>query len=68
MQNLENLDVFEILITQNLLKCRKDPLSDPRSYLCRNLLLVCKDVTSLCKIVTSVCNNVTTVCKNWTCM
>ena len=25
MQNLENLDVFEILITQNLLKCLKDP-------------------------------------------
>ena len=25
MQNLENLDVFEILITQKLLKCRKDP-------------------------------------------
>ena len=25
MQNLENLDIFEILITQNLLKCRKDP-------------------------------------------
>ena len=25
MQNLENLDVFEILITQKLLKCSKDP-------------------------------------------
>ena len=25
MQNLENLDVFEILITQKLLKCPKDP-------------------------------------------
>ena len=25
MQNLENLAVFEILITQNLLKCPKDP-------------------------------------------
>ena len=25
MQNLENLDVFEILITQKLLKCLKDP-------------------------------------------
>ena len=25
MQNLENLDVFEILITQELLKCPKDP-------------------------------------------
>ena len=25
MQNLENLDVFEILIAQNLLKCLKDP-------------------------------------------
>ena len=25
MQNLENLDVFEILIAQNLLKCPKDP-------------------------------------------
>ena len=24
MQNLENFDVFEILITQNLLKCLKD--------------------------------------------
>ena len=26
MQNLENLDVFEILITQSLLECPKDPL------------------------------------------
>ena len=25
MQNLENLDVFEIWITQKLLKCLKDP-------------------------------------------
>ena len=25
MQNLENLDVFEMLITQKLLKCPKDP-------------------------------------------
>ena len=25
MQNLENLDVFEILIAQKLLKCPKDP-------------------------------------------
>ena len=25
MQNLENLNVFEILITQNLQKCPKDP-------------------------------------------
>ena len=25
MQNLENMDVFEILITQKLLKCSKDP-------------------------------------------
>ena len=25
MQNIENLDVFEILITQKLLKCPKDP-------------------------------------------
>ena len=25
MQNLENLDVFEIWITQKLLKCPKDP-------------------------------------------
>ena len=25
MQNFENLDVFEILITQKLLKCPKDP-------------------------------------------
>ena len=25
MQNLENMDVFEILITQKLLKCPKDP-------------------------------------------
>ena len=25
MQNFENLDVFEILITQKLLKCSKDP-------------------------------------------
>ena len=25
MQNLENLDVFEFLITQKLLKCPKDP-------------------------------------------
>ena len=25
MQNLENLDIFEILITQKLLKCPKDP-------------------------------------------
>ena len=25
MQNLENLDVFEIFITQKLLKCPKDP-------------------------------------------
>ena len=25
MQNLENMDVFEILITQKLLKCKKDP-------------------------------------------
>ena len=25
MQNFENLDVFEILITQRLLKCLKDP-------------------------------------------
>ena len=25
MQNLKNLAVFEILITQNLLKCLKDP-------------------------------------------
>ena len=25
MQNLENLDVFEILLTQKLLKCLKDP-------------------------------------------
>ena len=25
MRNLENLDVFESLITQNLLKCPKDP-------------------------------------------
>ena len=25
MQNLENLDVFEILITQKLLKCPNDP-------------------------------------------
>ena len=25
MHNLENLDVFEILITQKLLKCLKDP-------------------------------------------
>ena len=25
MQNLENLEVFEILITQKLLKCPKDP-------------------------------------------
>ena len=33
MQNLENIDVFEILITQKLLKCLKDPLSDPGSYM-----------------------------------
>ena len=25
MENFENLDVFEILITQKLLKCPKDP-------------------------------------------
>ena len=25
MQNLENLDVFDILMTQKLLKCPKDP-------------------------------------------
>ena len=25
MRNLDNLDVFEILITQKLLKCPKDP-------------------------------------------
>ena len=25
MQNLENMDVFKILITQKLLKCQKDP-------------------------------------------
>ena len=25
MQNLENLDILEILITQDLLKCAKDP-------------------------------------------
>ena len=25
MQNFKNLDVFEILITQKLLKCPKDP-------------------------------------------
>ena len=25
MQKLENLDIFEILITQKLLKCPKDP-------------------------------------------
>ena len=32
MQNLENLDVFEILITHNLLNARRTLLSDPRSY------------------------------------
>ena len=25
LQNFENLDFFEILITQNMLKCTKDP-------------------------------------------
>ena len=34
MQNLENLDVFEILITQRLLKCPNEPLFvRSRSYI-----------------------------------
>ena len=33
MQNLENLEVFEFLITQKLLKCLKDPFLDPRSII-----------------------------------
>ena len=36
MQNLENVGVFEIFITQKLLKCPKDPLSDLRSMLIIN--------------------------------
>ena len=35
MQNFENLDVFEILITHKLLKCPKDPFL--RSALIFNL-------------------------------
>ena len=38
MQNLENLDVFEILITQKLLKCPKDPFV--RSALSEDVLLL----------------------------
>ena len=32
MQNLDNLDVFEILITQKLLNALRTLLSDPGSY------------------------------------
>ena len=38
MQNLENLDIFEILITQKLLKCPKDPFV-------RSALICFDDVT-----------------------
>ena len=40
MQNLENLDIFEILITQKLLKCLKDPFvrSVPK---CFAFLFIC---------------------------
>ena len=35
MQNLENLDFFEILITQKLLKCLKDPfVRSALNYIC----------------------------------
>ena len=33
MQNLKNLDVFEILIHKNCQNARRTLLSDPRSYL-----------------------------------
>ena len=39
MQNIENLDVFEISITQNLLKCPKDPFV--RSALIYRILHEC---------------------------
>ena len=42
MQNLEDLDVFEILITQNLLKCPKDPFV--RSALKYILVTECKRI------------------------
>ena len=40
MQNLENLDVFEVLITQKLLKCLKDPfLRSALNYKSKDFLL-----------------------------
>ena len=43
MQNFENLDVFEILITQKLLKCLKDPFV--RSWLIYTFVRACPDFT-----------------------
>ena len=40
MQNLENLDVFEILITQKLLKCPKDPFVRSALNLYRNVVSI----------------------------
>ena len=37
MQNLENLDVFDFLITQKELKCPKDPfVRSALNYTCEN--------------------------------
>ena len=42
MQNLENLDIFEILITEKLLNARKTLFSDPRLNACEHMPFIQK--------------------------
>ena len=60
MQNLENLDNFEILITQKLLKCPKDPFLRS-ALICKfKFLVICKnnDLTPIYEPWQKISNNV----------
>ena len=51
MQNFKNLDVFEILITQKLLKCPKDP------FLRSALISIHIAVLTHCQMNKNPCSN-----------